>query len=165
VYLSNEVTAALAGAIIGALLSPIGSWFLDYKKERKQQKELLANFKQELISNYRNSEYNKIHVDIEPDLPMNRLKSEALEGLSKKDWFPKSWDKESKEKITRISKAIEDVNRAIKYREDPRVIANEGLFKKQNEVISKESSNLSSLMINLSRLSLDGLGQFTDRCF
>ena len=39
--LSNEVIAALAGAIVGALLSPIGAWFLDCRKEKKQQKELL----------------------------------------------------------------------------------------------------------------------------
>lgn len=49
-----------------------------YLRERKQQKELLGHFKQELISNYRNSEYNRLHAQIEPDLPMNKLKSAAL---------------------------------------------------------------------------------------
>lgn len=29
VYLSNEVIAALAGTVVGAILSPVGSWLLD----------------------------------------------------------------------------------------------------------------------------------------
>jgi len=165
VCLSNEVIAALAGAVVGALLSPIGSWFLESLREKKQRKELLADFKLELISNYRNSEYNRIHAVSEPDLPINRLKSEALEGLLKKDWFPKGLNRKSKEDITGISKAIEDVNRGIVYREDPRVIANEDLFKKLNKVIQNDSQTLSDSISRLNRLNLDGLGEFLALAF
>jgi hypothetical protein len=106
VCLSNEVIAALAGAVVGALLSPIGSWFLESLREKKQRKELLADFKLELISNYRNSEYNRIHAVSEPDLPINRLKSEALEGLLKKDWFPKGWNRKSKMRLPAFQKLL-----------------------------------------------------------
>lgn len=81
----------------------------------------------------------------------------------KEDRFPESWDeksKEAKEEIARISKAIEDVNRAIMYREDPRVIANESLFKRQNKVITDESENVSFYIHLLSKKNMDGLGEF-----
>jgi hypothetical protein len=111
--LSNEVIAALAGAVVGALLTPIGAWFLDYQKRRKQQKELLADFKLELIRNYHTSDFNGLHAAIEPDLPMVMLKSEALEELLKKNWLPKGWNKEVKNEIDLILRSIEDINRAI----------------------------------------------------
>jgi hypothetical protein len=83
----------------------------------------------------------------------------------KKDWFPKGLNRKSKEDITGISKAIEDVNRGIVYREDPRVIANEDLFKKLNKVIQNDSQTLSDSISRLNRLNLDGLGEFLALAF
>ena len=161
--LSNEVIAALAGAIVGALLSPIGAWFLDCRKEKKQQKELLENFKLELICNYDDSEFNRVHAQIETDLPMNRLNSDALEGLWKRDWFPKSWDKEAIDDIAHMQKSIRDLNRGIMYRKDTRVRMNEALFSTQNKFIVEESENLSFMIHHLNLKNLDDLGTFLKR--
>lgn len=49
---------------------------------------------------------------------MNKLESEALEALWKKDWLPESWGEETKDDIDAILKAIKDINRGIIYRED-----------------------------------------------
>jgi hypothetical protein len=83
----------------------------------------------------------------------------------KNDWFPKDWPENANEKIKIIWKHVDDINRAIYYKEDSRVIKNIDLFKKQNEVIEKESDALSKEISALSGLDLNGLGEFTNYVF
>jgi len=129
------------------------------EEKTRQQTELLTAFKRELIDNYRESGYNGLHAVIEPGYRTTTLKNAALEELLKKG-FAESWNKESKEKIDRISQVIKDINRAISYKDRLDPINEPEKFTAQNRVIKEESNELEHYIFLLSKEKLDGLGEF-----
>lgn len=128
---SAGVIPTLLGIVVGFALTAIWSEFQDHRKERRHKKELLANFKSELIHLYKDNEYNFLHTKTIPALPTIKIRSNALEELIKTDWIPEN----GYDKIMSIWKHVNDINRAIYYKEDRCARENADIYEKQNEVI------------------------------
>lgn len=163
-WLSAEVIATLVGAVLGFTLTALWNIVQDYLKERLLKKEVLADFKSELIHIYKDNEYNYLHTNIMPDLPTIKLKNNALEELIKNDWIPMN-PANTYENIMSIWKHIDNINRAIYYKDDSLVRKNAEIIKKMNEVIYAESKALRDDLSKLSEANLDGLGDFARNIF
>lgn len=160
-HLSAETIATLSGVGVGFVLTAILGEIQERRKERRHKKELLANFKSELIHLYKDNEYNFLHTETMPVLPTIKIRSNALEELIKTDSIPEN----GYDKIMIIWKRVDDINRAMYYKDDRYARENADVLERQNKVIYDESKALRDDLFELSELNLDGLGKFTRGIF